>query len=226
MIRGYFAHKFPLEIAESYGFTFVQGKIGTTTDPAFGGLWDQTAAIHRGIYQKPMVTMVNNAYEHSSFLVELCQQHNPQWDDFPLVLNILQPNVDLTFISTWLEQIYTELHPKMKPLLYTTVKHWNTNLQGGPNAEPVSKTILLNAELLVSQYKVELPEKPLYVTQVRWWEYSNGRMQFAEDGVFEKQVVTPIPVDTGGGDQPGTGMGLLGDITLHMVCPHCGVKIF
>jgi hypothetical protein len=192
MIKGYFPHKLPDAIPGNYGFAFILGKLGLVTDPNFAMLWDRCAHIRRGIYQKPIVTPDNDVHAHFSFLLELCQQINPVWNDFPLMLNILAPNVDLTFINNWVGRIETELKPAMKPVLYTTLKHW-ADIQKGPNAEAVSKTILQKAEILLSQYNVELPERPLYVEKLHFWEYQNGFMQYAGDGIFQKVAVQPAP---------------------------------
>ncbi len=228
-LKGYFPHKLPDLIPSSFGFAFVLGKLGLNTDPTFEANWDKVKYIRRGIYQRPIVNSTDDAFKHSSHLIELCQYHNPMWNDMPLLLNILVPNLDLTFINTWLTQIITELNPKEKPLLYTTVKHWNVNLQGGPNSEVVSKTILQNADLICSQYNVEQPSNLLYVDKLKYWEYSNGLMQFAPDGVFES-VIPPVAADPPPADEsdPSTpvGQAFLPDINIHIKCPHCKNLIF
>lgn len=219
MIKGYFPHKTPDSIPGNFGFAFILGKIGLQTDPNFSKYWDLCSRIRRGIYQRPVVTAEHDVFHHASYLVELCQQYNPGWNDFPLMLNILAPNVDLTFINNWVEYLITELKPNMKPVLFTTLKHWNVNLQSGPNCEVVSKTILQKAELFLSQYRVELPSKPLYVDKLHFWECADGAIQYAGDGQFEKVVIpatppaeTPPPVGEtppiGGGSTPPDSGGV------------------
>jgi hypothetical protein len=211
MIRGYFVHKFPEAIPASYGFAFVLGMIGIQKDPTFDINWQKVSRIHRGIYQRPMVTVDDDAYKHSAFLVELCQYNNPAWNDMPLLINALMPAVDLTFLDVWIDRVTTQLSPKVKPLIYITQKHW-LEIQSGPNAEVVSKRILLKANILSSQYKVSLPETPLYVDRLKYWEYENGKMQFDEYGKFEAvNVPTPPPPPPAGDELP----------IVHS-CPHCG----
>jgi hypothetical protein len=181
MIRGYFVHKFPDAIPATYGFAFVLGMIGIQKEPSFDTNWQKVSRIHRGIYQRPIVTVDDDAFKHSAFLVELCQYNNPAWNDMPLVINALMPAVDLTFLNTWLDQLINELKPKVKPLIYITLKHWR-ELQSGPNAEIVSKRILLKANIISSQYNVSSPETPLYVDRLKYWEYENGKMQYDEYG--------------------------------------------
>ena len=217
MIKGYFPHKTPAAIPGNFGFAFILGKIGIQTDPSFSKYWDLCARIRRGIYQRPVVTAEHDAFHHASYMLELCQQVNPAWNDFPLMLNIMAPNVDLTFINNWVDYLVHELKPNMKPVLFTTLKHWNVNLQSGPNCEVVSKTILQMAEIFLSQYKVELPSKPLYVDKLHWWESADGAIQYAGDGQFEKVVVAvqepptpPPPSDV----TPPSGGGSTDPITL------------
>jgi hypothetical protein len=229
MLKGYFPHKLPDLVPSNFGFAFVLGKLGLNTDPTFDTNWDKVKYIRRGIYQRPIVNATDDAFKHSSHLIELCQFHNPGWNDMPLLLNILVPNIDLTFINVWLTQIITELKPKEKPLLFTTPKHWNVNLQGGPNSEVVSKTILQNADLICSQYKVALPEKMIYVDKLKYWEYASGLMQYAPDGVFESVVppvaADPPPADTDPATPPVVNP-LASDLTIHIKCPHCKNQIF
>jgi hypothetical protein len=228
-LRGYFPHKLPDLIPSNFGFAFVLGKLGLNTDPTFNANWEKVKYIRRGIYQRPIVNSTDDAFKHSSNLIELCQYNNPAWNDMPLLLNILVPNLDLTFISVWVSQIINELHPKEKPLLFTTPKHWNVNLQGGPNSEVVSKTILQQADIISSEYNVELPSKLLYVDKLKYWEYSNGLMQFAPDGVFES-VIPPVVIDRPPADSdPSTPPAidpLAKDLTIHIKCPHCKNLIF
>ena len=209
MIRGYFVHKFPEAIPASYGFAFVLGMIGIQKDPTFDGNWLKVSHIHRGIYQRPNVTVDDDAFKHSAFLVELCQYNNPAWNDMPLVINALMPAVDLTFLNTWIDQVILHLKPMVKPLIYITQKHWK-ELQSGPNAEIVSKRILLKANLLSSQYNVSLPVTPQYVDRLKYWEYENGKMQFDEYGKFEAVNVPPPP------PPPGDELPLVHS------CPYCG----
>jgi len=209
MIKGYFVHKFPDAIPSSYGFAFVLGLIGINTDPTFDANWKKVFRIHRGIYQRPMVTAENDAFQHSSYLVQLCQNNNPAWNDMPLVINALMPAVDLTFLDVWLNQVILQLKPKVKPLIYITQKHW-LEIQSGPNAEVISKRILLKANLLSSQFNVSLPETPLYVDNLKYWEYENGKMQYDENGKFEA-VNVPTPPPPSGDELP-----------LVHSCPYCG----
>jgi len=228
MLKGYFVHKLPDSVPTNFDFSFVIGKLGLNTDPTFDGNWEKVKRIHRGIYQRPIVNATDDAFKHSAFLIELCNYHNPDWNDKPLVLNILVPNLDLTFITVWLTQIIEQLHPKEKPLLFTTPKHWNVNLQGGPNSEVVSKTILQQADILCSQYNVALPEKLLYVDKLKYWEYSNGLMQYAPDGVFES-IVPSVVVSPPADEVPSTPPvvnPLAADLNIHIVCPHCKNQIF
>ena len=201
MIKGYFVHKFPDAIPSSYGFAFVLGLIGINTDPTFDANWKKVFRIHRGIYQRPMVTAENDAFQHSSYLVQLCQYNNPAWNDMPLVINALMPAVDLTFLDVWLNQVILQLKPKVKPLIYITQKHW-LEIQSGPNAEVISKRILLKANLLSSQFNVSLPETPLYVDNLKYWEYENGK--------FEAVNVPPPPPPSGD------------ELPLVHSCPYCG----
>jgi hypothetical protein len=211
MLRGYFVHKFPDAIPDSYGFAFVLGMIGINKEPSFDANWKKVSRIHRGIYQRPMVTAEDDAFKHSSYLIELCQYNNPAWNDMPLVINALMPGVDLTFLGVWTNQVITELQPKVKPLIYVTPKHWKEML-GGPNGEIVSKRILMQANLISSQYKVALPETPQYVDRLKYWEYENGKMQFDENGKFEPvNVPTPPPPAPVGDELP-----------LVHTCPYCG----
>ncbi len=203
MIKGYFPHKTSDAIPASFGFAFILGKIGLQTDPTFSKHWDLCSRIRRGIYQRPVVTAEHDAFHHASFMLELCQQYNPGWNDFPLMLNIMAPNVDLTFINVWVEYLIEQLKPNMKPVLYTTLKHWNVNLQSGPNCEIVSKRILQKAELFLSEYKVELPSKPLYVDKLHYWEHADGAIQYAGDGLFEKVALPASP--PAGETPPPTG---------------------
>lgn len=237
MIKGYFPHVLPDLIPSNFGFAFILGKLGLNTDPTFDTNWERTRYIRRGIYQRPIVTVDNDAFKHSAFLIELCAYHNPAWNDMPLLLNILVPNLDLTFINVWVDQLVNQLKPKEKPLLFTTAKYWNTNLQGGPNSEYVSKNILQKADIMCSQYNVELPPKLLYVEKLKYWEYSKGLMQYAPDGVFEKiapvVVNDPPPADTGTppaeNSDPSTppAVGQLAtDLTIHLTCPNCKKQIF
>jgi hypothetical protein len=225
MIKGYFPHKHPNLIPSAFGFAFVLGKIGIVNDPAFSLNWDKVKSIRRGIYQRPVVTAENDAYNHSAFLIELCNYNNPDWDDMPLLLNIMQPNVDLTFINTWVSQIVNCLHPKEKPLLYTTPSHWE-NIQKGPNAEVVSKTILQSADIFSSEFKVKLPGKVLYVDKLKYWEHELGKMQYASDGVFAVQEQGKNAPETG--NLPGSTVEsvTITDVTLHITCPHCSKRIF
>jgi hypothetical protein len=211
MIRGYFVHKFPDAIPASYGFAYVLGMIGIQRDPTFDANWLKVSHIHRGIYQRPNVTAENDAFKHSAFLVELCQYNNPAWNDMPLMINALMPYVDLTFLNVWVERIIYNLNPKVKPLIYITPKHWN-EIQSGPNAEVVSKKILLSANLISSQYKVSLPDPLRYVDRLKYWEYENGKMQYDEYGKFEPvNVPTPPPPQPVGNELP-----------LVHSCPYCG----
>ncbi len=209
MIKGYFVHKFPDAIPDMYGFAYVLGMVGIQKDPNFDANWKKVARIHRGIYQRPIVTAENDAFQHSSFLVELCQYNNPAWNDMPLLINALMPNVDLTFLSVWLDRVITQLNPKVKPLIYVTPKHW-LEMQSGPNAEVVSKRILLQANIISSQFNVTLPEKPLYVDKLKYWEYENGKMQYDENGQFEANNI-PVPPPPSGDALP-----------LVHTCPYCG----
>ena len=227
MIKGYFVHKLPDAIPSSFGFAYVLGMIGIARDPTFDANWDKVKHIRRGIYQRPIVTSYDDAFKHSAFLIELCQYNNPAWNDMPLLLNILQPNVDLTFINVWVDQITNGLHPKEKPLLFTTPAHWEA-IQKGPNAEVVSKTILQKADLFSSEYKVNLPGKPLYVEKLKYWEFENGKMQYAPDGVFAMQEQgenTPEEGNPQGSTTEGESTSIT-DFTIHLTCPHCKMPIF
>jgi hypothetical protein len=126
----------------------------------------------------------------------------------PLLINALMPNVDLTFLNVWLDRVITQLKPKVKPLIYVTPKHW-LEMQSGPNAEVVSKRILLQANILSSQYDVSLPDKVLYVDKLKYWEYENGKIQYDENGQFEVNniPVPPTPTDA---------------LSLIHTCPYCG----
>jgi hypothetical protein len=225
MIKGYFPHKLPDLIPTAFGFAFVLGKLGLNSDPTFEANWQKVSHIRRGIYQRPIVTAENDAFKHSAFLIELCNYYNPAWNDMPLLLNILVPNLDLTFINTWVSQIVDTLNPKEKPLLFTTPAHW-ANIQKGPNAEVVSKTILQNADIFSSEYRVSLPSKVLYVDRLKYWEFENGKMQYAPDGVFEP-VIPPVPDPDGPQDSGGVPAAVvLQDLTIHLICPKCNQKIF
>ena len=238
MIKGYFPHKLPDLIPNAFGFAFVLGKLGLRTDPTFEPHWQLVSHIRRGIYQRPIVDAENDAFKHSAFLIELCNYNNPAWNDMPLLLNILVPNIDLTFINTWVEQIINGLHPKEKPLLFTTPAHWAA-IQKGPNAEVVSKTILTKADILSSEYNVKLPSKVLYVDKLKYWEYENGKMQYDPDGRFESVTpavaVIPPPADDPVGDNLPDSGGVPAAVDqpasttggfIHLACPYCKKTIF
>jgi hypothetical protein len=66
--------------------------------------------------------------------------------------------------------------------------------------------------LISSQYKVALPETPLYVDRLKYWEYENGKMQFDENSKFEPvNVPVPPPLPPQGDELP-----------LVHTCPYCG----
>jgi hypothetical protein len=230
MIKGYFPHKLPDAIPSAFGFAYVLGMLGLNTDPTFDAVWLKTSHIRRGIYQRPIVNSTDDAFHHSAFLIQLCNYNNPTWNDMPLLLNILVPNLDLTFINTWVTQITNALHPKEKPLLFTTLQHW-IDLQKGPNAEVVSKTILQKADIMISQYRVSLPSKALYVDKLKYWEFENGKMQYAPDGVFERVIPAvvsePPPADENPYVPPADQLPATSkDVNIHLFCPKCNQKIF
>jgi len=229
MIKGYFIHKLPDAIPTAFGFAFVLGKLGLKTDPNFDANWAKVVHIRRGIYQRPIVNSTDDAFHHSAFLIELCQYNNPAWNDMPLLINILVPYLDLTFINTWTSQIIDQLHPKEKPLLFTTPAHWES-LQKGPNAEFVSKTILQKADILSSEYNVKLPSKVLYVDQLKYWEFENGKIQWAADGLFESvEVNASVPAVSTEPEVPDSSTEGDGSSTggfIHLACPYCKKTIF
>ncbi len=231
MIKGYFVHKLPDAIPSAFGFAYVLGMLGLNKDPTFDANWLKVAHIRRGIYQRPIVNATDNAFQHSAFLIQLCQYNNPAWNDMPLLLNILIPGVDLTFINIWCDQIINALHPKEKPLLFTTLKHWG-DIQKGPNAEVVSKTILQKADMMISQYRISLPSKPLYVNKLKYWEFESGKMQYASDGIFEHVIPAMVDLPDSGGapaavptDPAVQPPAASTAYPIIHTCPHCGRKL-
>jgi hypothetical protein len=61
------------------------------------------------------------------------------------------------------------------------------------------------AEIFLSEYKVELPSKPLYVDRLHWWEHADGAIQYAGDGQFDKVALPAVPPVTDPVTPPDSG---------------------
>lgn len=91
---------------------------------------------------------------------------------------------------------------------------------------------------IVDFYNREVPELPSMWDQMasnpKWllWEYKAGSVRFNGDhsafvrtfGINPATTQNTTPPTGGGTTTPPTTLG--SDVTIHMVCPHCGKKIY
>jgi len=200
MEKAYFIHNLPNEIPANYDTAFILAKIGIQTDPNFPANWSKCGHIKKGLYVRPVVTPQNDVFAHASYLLELIQivqsSDGRAWDAAPIVLNAMQPNIDLMFMNNWVSYLIEHIQPTQRPLIYITPAWWS-KIQKGDDAEVISKRILLGADLLVSQYNVSQPDKPTYCNLVKYWEFTNNKVSFDETGKFSGLVsAATTPIDT------------------------------
>ncbi len=205
MDKYYFPHIHPNDLPTNYGGAIILAKLGLKTDPNFESNWSKCSGINRLLYQRPEPTAENDAFAHAAFMQELVQilqsKYGAAWQTGSIVLNI-EYNLNLTWIQTWVDQIIAKIKPSFKPLLYVSPTRWQA-LQKGNNAQFVSENILLKADLIVSHWS-SLPQKPLYLSTIHWWEYESGHVFYADNGKFPSQTV---PVDSGGETPPADPEG-------------------
>lgn len=84
-----------------------------------------------------------------------------------------------------------------------------------------------------NQYEPELPNM-WWTKEWLLWEYKAGRVKFNGDhhkfvqtyGTDPEISQNPPPSSGGGGTVPSPAPAVGTDLTIHIVCPHCGTKIF
>jgi hypothetical protein len=225
-MKGYFYHLHPEFIPTAYDFTFVRALVGIDTDAAFTDNWLKVIHIKRGVYQNPVVTPENDAYQHAAWLADFIQNNlkGNVWQEMPIVINATALNVDLMFLDTWITRLNDQLQqPFPKPLIYIAKKQWDT-ITDAPDALVVTSRILQKAGIFWSEWNVSQPQLPRYCAKkdVQYWEYTKGVILYDANGQFSTQP-TPTPDPTPNPTPTPNGST---DVNIHLNCPYCGKKIF
>ena len=200
----------------------VRATIGKIEDPNMVANWKKAGVDPKKMmYCYPDVDPAVTVYENASFLEQainnLQAYQGSYWKDNPLIVYIEHPFIDLMWVSTFVEYVYSNLlqgTSGKKVALYCTPKKWNA-IQIDTSAGIAIRTSLLNrCELFISDYGASvLPAlNSVAPSQVHFWEYKAGFFEYKADGNFmhfadfatSGSGTDNSPADTGTGTSGGT----------------------
>jgi len=141
----------------------------------------------------------------------------------------------MTFGDTWRSRGHKPLVHVISPAM-DGGKMWDNHEDNSGLLDNIPAHIDM---AIVDFYNRETPELPKVwdgmTSHPKWllWEYKAGSVKFNGDhtgfvrtfGIDPATTQDTIPPSTGG-DTPPPSTTLGTDVTIHMVCPHCGKKIY
>ena len=211
-------------------FCIIRATMGFVADDNFTANWKKVGQIKKLIYSSPVVSDEVKVYANASKLVESIQVlqgwYGQTWRENPLVVAITNPLIDLMWVSTFVSYfrdtgVLKPADPKM--LLYTTKKKWDSILINTAEGEAKLVQILNQAEVFVSDYDNSQPALPNKIGKVHWREYSPGKVEYSESGVFQTPGYLFVQGGTPDPNNPPTPSG--NTMPVIHTCPKCGQKL-